>query len=129
MSRPELPVARCLRLDPVTRQLLTEAVAGCEASALVLEDRLDELGLEGALEAWRWARQHSKDPAYELGKVHKKRSGWYLRSCSFAETYPEEPDDLPAEGDRDTGSWFKFSDIMEAWQWLLLEWGRWERWT
>ena len=107
------------RLDALTRQLLAEAVAGCKASAWVLEDRLDELGLDGALEAWRWARAQGKRP-WDNYQVW----WWYKASGSYMDS-----NTLPGSWSVEEYGCVDFESREEAWEWLLLEWGTWNTWT
>jgi len=107
-------------LDCVTLECLRQALAGCRASSMALEDRLEEAGLHAALSCWRWAQATGRRPQI---------MGWYWPREDYirywtAQSVRFDTEDLYLLPAPDGKEYWNCSllDSLRQWIWLLEEW-------
>lgn len=110
----------CLVVEPTFVRLTREWPLG------PLQDRLADRGLEQALEAVRWALERDAwvcGPwTSPCGSDMKGHWWWYLTH----EAQPNFRHHVPSQTNPFECRSVFFPNPLQAWQWLLEEWGRWD---
>lgn len=128
MSAPVPAQAAADRLDALTLGILAEALAESpspvrwEGAWGVLRDRLFELDRAAGVEALEWAKAEKKQPLPDGPLLKPVYGVWWFPSGSHysdRNTIPEEAG---------LSERIVFDGYLDAWHWLLVEWGTWRRW-